>query len=117
MEDPLWGAAEPRFTGFHWHGDIFDLPRGAVSLASSELTACQAFRYGQNAYGFLFHIEVTQKIISDLLRDCSDELRQAAINGSEILTKASEYLPQLQTPGQSVFGRWATLVDSESSGS
>lgn len=112
VDDPLWKTAEPRFTGFHWHGDIFDLPAGAVSLASSELTACQAFRYGQNAYGLLFHMEVTEKIISDMVRDCSDELRQAAVNGGEILAKRSEFLPKLQELGPSVFGRWATLVDN-----
>ncbi len=117
LDDPLWEKAESRFTGFHWHGDVFDLPRGAVSLASSELTPCQGFRYGQNAYGLLFHMEVTEKIISDMVRDCSDELRQAAVNGREILTKRSEFLPKLQKLSQSVFGRWATLVDSRPLGS
>ena len=41
------------------HRDILDLPRGATLLASSAPTARQAFRYGKNAYGLLFHMEVT----------------------------------------------------------
>lgn len=44
--DPLFSSVEPMFTGYHWHGDIFDLPRGCTNLASSELTPCQAFRHG-----------------------------------------------------------------------
>ena len=27
-EDPLMGGLQPSFMGFHWHGDIFDLPKG-----------------------------------------------------------------------------------------
>ena len=27
-EDPLMGELESSFMGFHWHGDIFDLPKG-----------------------------------------------------------------------------------------
>ncbi len=55
-DDPLLGALAPRAEVLHWHGDIFDLPDGATHLASSERTACQAFRVG-NAWGVLFHPE------------------------------------------------------------
>ena len=55
-EDPLLGGLAPRAEVLHWHGDVFDLPGGAEQLASSELTACQAFRAG-NAWGVLFHPE------------------------------------------------------------
>src|SRR5262247_282272 len=43
QDDPLFGDVPRRFTPLVWHGDVFDLPRGAVSLASSALTAHQAF--------------------------------------------------------------------------
>ena len=37
-----------RFPAFHWHGDVFDLPRSAdVRWPVPNLTACQAFRHGQ----------------------------------------------------------------------
>lgn len=54
--DPLLGALAPGAEVLHWHGDAFDLPDGAEHLASSERTACQAFRAG-NAWGVLFHPE------------------------------------------------------------
>ena len=44
---------------YQWHGEGFDLPAGAARLASSELFANQAFRYGRSAFGFQFHIELT----------------------------------------------------------
>ena len=52
------------FKVFHWHGDTFDLPLGAVLLASSELYKNQAFRYGDNVYGFQFHLEVTKDMLT-----------------------------------------------------
>lgn len=55
-DDPVLGGLAPRTEVLHWHGDVFDLPDGARHLASSERTACQAFRAG-NAWGVLFHPE------------------------------------------------------------
>src|SRR6202046_4577505 len=41
----LAGLAGEDGAVLHWHGDSFDLPRGAVRLASSELYENQAFSY------------------------------------------------------------------------
>jgi GMP synthase (glutamine-hydrolysing) len=112
--DPLWTGVETWFTAYHWHGDVFDLPPGAVHLASSDLTACQAFRYGQNAYGLLFHIEVTEKIIEEMVSTFADELQQEQIDGREILEKAGAYLPELRKIGDTVFQRWASLAEERS---
>ena len=54
---------------FHWHGDTFDLPLDAVPLAKSRLYKNQAFRYGNKVYGFQFHIEVTQNMISEWMQE------------------------------------------------
>ena len=110
MSDPLWAGVEPSFTAYHWHGDIFDLPLGAVSLASSDLTPCQAFRYDRHAYGILFHMEITEGIIRDMVKTFADELREAGIDGREIVKKAKDHLPRLQSIGGLVFQRWAHLV-------
>jgi GMP synthase-like glutamine amidotransferase len=61
-DDPLIGGLAPRADVLHWHGDVFDLPEGARSLASSALTEHQAFRIG-NAWGILFHPEADAAMV------------------------------------------------------
>lgn len=56
--DPVLGVIDSKtLAAFHWHGDTFDLPEGALRLASSDQYENQAFRVG-TAYGFQFHIEL-----------------------------------------------------------
>lgn len=78
MRDPLMNklAMHPRagdywrkFKVFHWHGETFDLPAGAVWLAKSELYPHQAFRYGSNAYAFQYHIEVKKEMILEWVKN------------------------------------------------
>lgn len=99
---------------FHWHGDIFDLPKGAALLASSELTQVQAYRYNKNVYGFLFHMEVTEMMIRDWVMTFSDELSSAKIDAKSILNGIPTYLPNLNSVGKSIFGAWVGSFVTES---
>lgn len=63
-----------RFQAFHWHGDTFDLPHGALHLCRSEACRHQAFFYPPAALGLQFHLESTRSSIDQLLTHCRDEL-------------------------------------------
>ena len=62
------------FTAFHWHGDTFDIPAGAVHWAESEACPAQAFSYGERVHAFQFHLESTARSIGLLLENCRSEL-------------------------------------------
>lgn len=110
--DPLFAGVPYEFWPFHWHGDVFALPRNAVSLASSQQTPCQAFRYRMNAYGILFHLEVTGEQISQMLSDFADELLEAGGTATEIMEQTSRHLPALQEIAAGVFHGWASLLSA-----
>jgi GMP synthase (glutamine-hydrolysing) len=112
-EDRLFGEIPRSFIAYHWHGDIFKLPKGSVSLASSELTEHQAFRYGESAYGVLFHMEVTEAMIQEMVGTFSDELFDAGLDGKKIVEGAREHLLRLRKIGAKVFENWAEMVEKE----
>jgi GMP synthase (glutamine-hydrolysing) len=108
--DPLLRDAPRQFVGLHWHGDIFDLPAGAVHLASSQMTTHQAFRYARNVYAFLFHMEVTPPHLEAMMTAFADEIAGAGVSDESMRGGAAEHLAKLQQIGATVFDRFARHV-------
>ena len=113
-DDRLLRGMPATITPFHWHGDIFELPAGAVSLASSEKTPCQAFRHGDKTYGFQFHIEVTQEGVAAMAAAFAKELIRENIPADRMIAQAAEFLPQLEKISDTVFSRWASPIQGMS---
>ena len=65
MRDPVFRGLPRELIALQWHGDTFDLPEGAVLLASSTAYPAQAFRWGSSAYGVQFHLEVTEELATE----------------------------------------------------
>ncbi len=109
-QDPLLRGVASHQEIFHWHGETFDLPPGAVHLAWSEACRNQAFRVGNLIYGFQFHLEVTPAMIADWCtqdENCGDVRELQAPLDPE---RNRESLSQLS---QLVFGRWGTLLQAK----
>jgi GMP synthase (glutamine-hydrolysing) len=110
--DPLFRDLPTSFVALHWHGDIFDLPQGAVSLARSALTEHQAFRSGENAYGLLFHLEASEEQTATMARVFADELTEAHVDAGELLAKTPAGVRDTEAAAASVFGAWTRAVTS-----
>lgn len=56
-----------------WHSETFEIPRGAVHLAESDVCKNQMYQIGTNVLGFQFHPEITPENLS-LFLDNKEEL-------------------------------------------
>jgi GMP synthase (glutamine-hydrolysing) len=110
-EDPLLEGSGRSFVAFHWHGDVFSIPPGAVALASSELTPNQGYRYGRSVYGFQFHPEMDRAILDGMIGDFEDELAEAGVTAASVRAGAAAHLDALGAVCASMTTAWASLFD------
>lgn len=94
-KDPVFGTLPPSLEIFQWHGEGYDCPPGAVTLASSDLFPVQAFRYGDRAYGLLFHLEMDQPGMEALCRECAGDVARSRQTAGDLTRRAIPALPQL----------------------
>jgi GMP synthase (glutamine-hydrolysing) len=112
-EHPLFEGVEGSFPALQWHGDTFDLPDGAVALATSPV-ATQAFQTGERGFGVQFHLEVTPEMAREwadvpeyraYLAEALDRERADAFL-AEVETRAEELHPTARR----LFGNWLNLA-------
>jgi len=95
--DSLLGYLPESATVFQWHGDGFDLPPGAIRLASSPHYSTQAFRVGKTIYGLQFHLEVTPRMIERWIDERSKDLALAPyVLPDKIIADTQSYAPTLK---------------------
>lgn len=108
--DAAFASCPPVFRALHWHGDVFELPPGAVSLARSELTTHQAFRAGPNALGLLFHLEARAAQVADMAGVFADELAAAQVDGAALIAGSADAAARIEPVARQVFGSWAAAL-------
>jgi len=108
--DPVLGAFAVTQEVFQWHEDGISLPPDAVHLATSEASEVQAFRYGEHAYGFQFHLEVDAPLVERWLTvpvnqaTLQDEVDH--IDPEQIRAQMNDSAELLERASDATFSRW-----------
>lgn len=94
----LFDSFPDKFTAFHWHGDTFAIPDGAVCIAQSKACANQGFIYENKVIGLQFHIEPDEECIKTFLKYGKDELQKDNFvqTETEILSNVKNVLPMYE---------------------
>ncbi|QTI71180.1 type 1 glutamine amidotransferase [Gordonia polyisoprenivorans] len=116
--DELWGSLTPTpLRTVQWHFDSFDLPTGAVRLASSAAYANQVFRHG-NSYGVQCHLEADRTMVKAWLDAESQATVEAAIGSAatERFPADADVTAAVTAPlADALLRRWLTLLGSAAS--
>lgn len=95
----------------HWHGDTFDLPRGATHLASTAGCRNQAFSWGRHGLALQFHPEVTRLGLESWLIGHSAEIAATPGVSANILRKqTAEMGTALRSRSKVLMTRWLSLL-------
>ncbi|MFD1708310.1 type 1 glutamine amidotransferase [Siminovitchia sediminis] len=112
IEDPLFRLLPNTFSFMEWHEDYFDLPDEAVLLATGSFCKNQAFRIGDNIYGFQFHPEVTESILKAWVKHTGNQ-------DPDIVEKIDKeiklFLPQTRSNCHRLVTEWLKLISKDKS--
>lgn len=101
---------------FQWHGDAFEIPHGAVRLASSPDCANQAFRFSDKVYGLQFHLEVDEPMINRWLHTPANARELTDLGGeariAEIKRDTAAHIDRSLELGNQVFSEFIRLFHS-----
>lgn len=98
-----WPAS---LTVFHWHGETFEIPNGAVRLAGSQACVNQGFALGDHIIGLQFHLESTRDSVTRLIAHGGDELTSNPFVQSADVMLRDDYFESLEEVLFSFLDRW-----------
>lgn len=94
----------------HWHGDTFDLPDGAVRLASNAIYPNQAFAVGAHVLATQFHIEADLEKLERWLVGHACELAKAEIDIVALRAAAEAQAASYARQAEQVFAPWLAAL-------
>jgi GMP synthase (glutamine-hydrolysing) len=112
-EDQVLSTFGRRSEVFQWHDDVIELPPDVVHLARSDRCSAQAFRYGEHAYGFQFHLEADGALIERWLDVPQNQAAFAdgQVDRQQIRSRIDDSIGSLMTLSNDTFSRWIERFD------
>ena len=95
-----------KLLAFHWHGDAFELPSGAMHLAKSDACEHQMFALGTKVVGIQFHLEMTRDGVAELVRHCGDEIGEGPYIQSAAKMAATDAFVPAHACLYTILDRW-----------
>lgn len=107
-----WFGETGNFDSFHWHGETFSLPTGAVPLLSSAHCANQAYALGDKHLGMQCHVEMTEDMIRAWCDNGAEEIAASSSSpavqtAAAMQAQAAEKLPRLRAVARRLYLRWS----------
>lgn len=102
--DPYFEMFPENFLTAHWHGEYFEIPKGAKSIGSSIACSNQIFRIGNKIFAFQCHPEMTKESLSIMIKNLKDQIEEDKYvqNPKEMLELADKTCENMN----SVFGKF-----------
>ncbi len=106
-----WFGHSTHFTSFHWHGETFSLPRGAMHLLSSQWCANQAYVLDGRHLAMQCHVEMTEEMVRAWAAEGAPEIASSPGPGVQesatILDWMGNKLPALTAVASRLYSRWS----------
>ncbi|MBN1688036.1 MAG: type 1 glutamine amidotransferase [Candidatus Omnitrophica bacterium] len=96
-------------TAFHWHGDTFEIPKGAIRLASSGVCLNQAFLFSDTVMGLQFHLESSPESVKALVQNCDADIDGSPYVQSKEMILTKSYFPELERAMLKILGVFRAL--------
>lgn len=105
-----WFGDVEGFMAFHWHGETFSLPPGAVRILESAWCTRQAFALGPHL-ALQCHVEMTAPMIAEWCRVGAEEVAAAQASPGVQTPEAMQamnpaHLPALNRLAEALYSRW-----------
>lgn len=108
--DRIFRGFEDKFKVFQWHGDTFEIPRGAIKLAGSDLFPNQAYRLA-NAYALQFHLEVSEAMIYDWMQEYREELASLSyIDANKMREDTKKHIAELNKRAEKFYANFMKVL-------
>ena len=110
--DPAFGALPEDARALNWNEDCFEPPADGVELIARVGEGCQAFRFGESAWGIQFHPEASAEIVEDWYRSDAEFLAQAGVAEADARAADARFMPGQRALCDALFGGFARVVES-----